>query len=170
MNWLRKKVSGKRNRLKQGDYDLDITYITERILAMSFPAQGFESCYRNSMSDVANYLEEKHRRHHRIYNLSNRKYNPERFRGSYRFYEWEDHHSPPIEMLFEICKDMYEFMEENKKNVVVVHCNAGKGRTGTSIACLLIYSGFCRDAEEATKYYGRKRFKHGLGITQPSQL
>lgn len=60
MNWLRKKVSGKRNRLKQGEYDLDITYITERILAMSFPATGFESCYRNSMSDVSRYLDERH--------------------------------------------------------------------------------------------------------------
>lgn len=71
-------------------------------------------------------------------------------------------------MLFDICLDMFEYLKANKKNVVVVHCNAGKGRTGTSIACLLIYSGFCKDAIEATKYYGRKRFKHGLGITQPS--
>jgi phosphatidylinositol-3,4,5-trisphosphate 3-phosphatase/dual-specificity protein phosphatase PTEN len=45
MNWIRKKVSGKRNRLKEGEYDLDITYITDRIMAMSYPATGFESMY-----------------------------------------------------------------------------------------------------------------------------
>lgn len=61
-------------------------------------------------------------------------------------------------------------MKEDSKRVVVVHCNAGKGWTGTSIACFLIYSGFCKNAVDATKYYGRKRFKHGLGITQPCQL
>jgi len=165
LNWIRKKVSGKRNRLKQGEWDLDITYITERILAMSYPASGFESVYRNKIADVARFLDEKHPNSHRVYNLSNRPYNSNRFSGSYRFYEWEDHHSPPMEMLFEICKDMYEYILENDRNVVVVHCNAGKGRTGTSIACLLLWSGFCRNAVEATKYYGRKRFKHGLGIT-----
>jgi phosphatidylinositol-3,4,5-trisphosphate 3-phosphatase and dual-specificity protein phosphatase PTEN len=42
MNWLRCKVSGKRNRFKSDNYNLDITYITDRVLAMSFPASGIE--------------------------------------------------------------------------------------------------------------------------------
>ena len=53
MNWLRKIVSGKRNRFTDENYDLDVTYITPRILAMSFPASGFETMYRNSISDVS---------------------------------------------------------------------------------------------------------------------
>ena len=52
MNWLRKIVSGKRNRYQDDQYNLDITYITERVLAMSFPAQGFESLYRNNIDNV----------------------------------------------------------------------------------------------------------------------
>lgn len=42
MNFLRKIVSGKRNRLKESNYDLDITFITKRVAGMSFPASGFE--------------------------------------------------------------------------------------------------------------------------------
>ena len=64
MNWIRKKVSGKRNRLIQGDFNLDITYITERVLAMSFPATGFAVMYRNKQSDVIRYLEETHGGHY----------------------------------------------------------------------------------------------------------
>jgi len=45
MNWIRKKVSGKRRRFIENGYDLDITYITNRILAMSFPATGFAVMY-----------------------------------------------------------------------------------------------------------------------------
>jgi phosphatidylinositol-3,4,5-trisphosphate 3-phosphatase/dual-specificity protein phosphatase PTEN len=78
MNWLRKKVSGKRNRFKDCNYDLDITYITGRILAMSFPASGMEICYRNKISKVANFLDERHEGHYKIFNLSNRTYNEEK--------------------------------------------------------------------------------------------
>ena len=53
MDWLRKIVSGKRNRFHDDNYDLDITYITPRVLGMSFPAQGIESFYRNSIEDVS---------------------------------------------------------------------------------------------------------------------
>ena len=52
MNWLRKIVSGKRRRFQDDNYNLDITYITGRVLAMSFPAQGIESFYRNSIENV----------------------------------------------------------------------------------------------------------------------
>ena len=55
MDWLRKIVSGKRNRFKNDTYNLDITYITNRVIAMSFPATGMEQMYRNSISDVRSF-------------------------------------------------------------------------------------------------------------------
>lgn len=56
MDWIRTKVSGKRNRTKEEGYNLDLTYITENIIAMSFPASGMESMYRNKIKNVASFL------------------------------------------------------------------------------------------------------------------
>ena len=52
MNWIREIVSGKKQRFKQQGYNLDLTYVTPRIIAMSFPAAGFESTYRNNIDEV----------------------------------------------------------------------------------------------------------------------
>lgn len=49
-----------------------------------------------------------------------------------------------------------------------MNCNAGKGRTGTSIASFFIFSGLSENAADAITYYGHKRFDHGRGVTQPS--
>lgn len=65
---VRNKVSGDKTRYTNGNYDLDLTYITDRIignkstkrneiktfffLAMSFPADGMESTYRNSINGL----------------------------------------------------------------------------------------------------------------------
>jgi phosphatidylinositol-3,4,5-trisphosphate 3-phosphatase and dual-specificity protein phosphatase PTEN len=49
----------------------------------------------------------------------------------------------------------------------VIHCNAGKGRTGTAISVLLLYSGFVDNIDDANKFYGLQRFSSGIGVTQP---
>jgi len=48
--------------------------------------------------------------------------------------------------------------------VIVVHCLAGKGRTGTIICCYLMYCGRIKTPEEAMEYYAKKRsnFKHKI--------
>ena len=56
MNYLRKLVSGKRRRFQDTTWDLDITYITPRVIAMSFPASSkVESTYRNPIASVTHF-------------------------------------------------------------------------------------------------------------------
>jgi len=52
MDSLRSIVSGQRKRYIDNNFNLDLSYISERIIAMSFPSSGFESCYRNKIEVV----------------------------------------------------------------------------------------------------------------------
>lgn len=83
--------------------------------------------------------------------------------------DWEDHHSPALLDLFNSVDHMYKQVLADFERVLVVHCNAGKGRTGTTIACFLIYSGLCQNFMQALTFYGHQRFENGRGVTQPSQ-
>ena len=53
MEAIRKLVSVKRHRFTADNYSLDLSYITPNIIAMSYPSQGFESLYRNSIQTVS---------------------------------------------------------------------------------------------------------------------
>ncbi len=46
-----------------------ISYITNRVIAMGFPATGCESLYRNSLSEVKRYFEKYHNNKIKVYNL-----------------------------------------------------------------------------------------------------
>ena len=154
-------------RLQDGEFDLDLTYVTPRILAMSFPASKFiQKFYRNNIDTVAAYLNQQHgETKYFIFNMSGIEYDGEPFNNQVITGKWEDHHSPTLKLLFEMCQMMYNFLNQDKDNVVVVHCNAGKGRTGTLICCYLLFCGFADKAQNAITYYAWKRFHHGRGVT-----
>jgi hypothetical protein len=56
MNIIRKIVARDKNRYKDDEIELDISYITPWVLAMSFPATGIESMYRNNIKTVSIFL------------------------------------------------------------------------------------------------------------------
>lgn len=100
--FIREKVSGKRNRLKTKEFDLDLSYISDRIIAMSFPAsKAIQQCYRNDIAQVSRFLDAKHPgKKYWIYNLSNKKIEEHHFSNQVNSYDWEDHHSPSLLVLF----------------------------------------------------------------------
>jgi hypothetical protein len=52
MDSIRRLVSGNRRRFEENKVNLDLTYITPNIIAMSYPSSGFESMYRNPIERV----------------------------------------------------------------------------------------------------------------------
>lgn len=70
---VRKLVAGPKRKTFYEGNELDLTYITDRVIAMAFPASGLiEQTYRNSITDVANYLNSRHHQNYLIINVSSR--------------------------------------------------------------------------------------------------
>lgn len=42
---------------------------------------------------------------------------------------------------------MYYFLKSNPEGVVAIHCNHGKGRTGTTIIAYMLLVGYMRDVQ-----------------------
>lgn len=54
---------------------------------------------------------------------------------------------------------------EDRRNVIVVHCNSGKGRTGTAIATILLFMGYFDNVDDCLRFYGHQRFTCGKGVS-----
>jgi phosphatidylinositol-3,4,5-trisphosphate 3-phosphatase/dual-specificity protein phosphatase PTEN len=80
-------------------------------------------------------------------------------------YTFKDHRAPQLSTVVDFCEDAYEYLSRDPENVVIVHCKAGKGRTGVMIASLLVRIGTAK----AIKIYGDQRTLDGRGVTIPSQ-
>lgn len=54
-------------------------------------------------------------------------------------FPFDDHNCPPIQLVISFCHSAYSWLKEDIENVVVVHCKAGKARTGLMISSLLLF-------------------------------
>lgn len=223
---IKRAVSGKRSRYKRDGFDLDLTYVTKRIIgedfiylfiigyiylhvlilfckyyaagnrvflrkkAMGLPSDGVESLYRNKGSDgeiiyffsycgftteltffalrrsVARMLNAKHPGRYMIFNLSERSYPYAPFHHMVQELGFADHHNPPLLLLFTLTNSISNWLKSDDKNVAVVHCLAGKGRTGLVISCYLMLCGLFADPAEALAYFRSQRLE---GVSSPSQ-
>ena len=103
---MRTLVSKDNRRFQLDGLDLNLSYITPRIIAMGFPAVGLEAAYRNSMEQVQLFFSRCHRNNsYRVYNTcSERSYDAEALGGPshpdcLRHFPFDDHNPPCFDAL-----------------------------------------------------------------------
>ena len=164
-------VSKKKHRFKFNGFDLDLSYVHGgKIIAMGWPSIGAEGLYRNHIDEVARFFDEHHPNQFKIYNLcAERHYDSSPFGAAEVVrYPFPDHNPPPLSLFLPFCKDIEAYLARNDGNVAVIHCKAGKGRTGTVISAYTAMADGC-SADEAMNRFGAERASDGEGVTIRSQ-
>ena len=171
-NFFKRKVSKKKRRIQTDDFDLDMSYITERVIGMGFPATGWQSVYRNSLKDLKSYLDKYHGEY-KIYNLcieKDRIYPKDLWEGKkVGLFPFNDHSPCPIKLILDFVIDLCIYLTANPKGVAAIHCKAGKGRTGVMIVSYLIFTELFQTSEEALIHYANQRTQDNKGVTIASQ-
>ena len=182
--WARQFVSQKKKRWVNAEenIDLDLSYITDRIIAMGFPSEGAAGLYRNPMPMVLKFMKLQHGLDNvKVYNLcSERAYATGAFPHALRV-PFDDHNPCAFEQLAPFCDDLDRWLGGHPKRVAAIHCKAGKGRTGlvcaAYLARLALRPSAGVDAPDgvvgattALARFAASRTEDGKGVTIPSQI
>ncbi|KAK0459561.1 uncharacterized protein EV420DRAFT_1269032 [Desarmillaria tabescens] len=143
-DYIRRFVSGDKARFKDKhlDLDLDLVYVTEQIIIMGYPASGMEGLYRNRKEDAKKFLDHRHGKDYWVFNfcpVKENSYPRSYFEGRVSRYPFPDHHAPPLALMPLVAREMRAWLSGSPHRVAVLHCKAGKGRSGT-MACAYLLS------------------------------
>ncbi|KAH8164838.1 hypothetical protein CIB48_g3423 [Xylaria polymorpha] len=197
---LRQIVAGPRARHPEAGLDLCYVtdnIIATSGPSQTYP----QRAYRNPLDRLVKFLDSQHGEDWAIWEFraEGTGYPDGLVYNRIRHYPWPDHHPPPFRLVPMILASMRNWLSgndldadvsdvaqhksklttqvldalKNKKNerVVVVHCKAGKGRSGT-MACsyLIAECGWTSDKAIARFTERRMRPNFGPGVSIPSQL
>jgi len=179
LDYFRTVVSGKKKRFIQDGFNLDLSYITPRLLAMGYPADSIHKAFRNDINHVYSFFEKYHQGHWKVLNVAKEiSYSQLKLDGNVIIRGFEDHSPPPFLLLLDIIKVIDHWLSLDALNVIAIHCKAGKGRTGTIIVSYLIHDLLKTDPEQfyssnsvlcdMISFFNDMR-SHGACITVPSQ-
>ncbi|XP_034533597.1 tensin isoform X1 [Notolabrus celidotus] len=152
-------------------YEVDLVYITERIISVCFPGSAEERSYVANLKEVATMLRSKHGEHYLILNLSEWGNDLTKLNPKVLEFGWPDHHAPALDKICSMCKAIDTWLNGDPRNVVVLHNKGNRGRTGVVVAAYMHYSNISASADQALDRFAMRRFYEdkALPVGQPSQ-
>ncbi|XP_057700886.1 tensin-2-like isoform X2 [Corythoichthys intestinalis] len=152
-------------------YDIDLTYITERIISVFFMPELEELRYHKELQEMATMLKSKHQDKFLLLNLSEKRHDITRLIPKVQDFGWPDLHAPPLDRICTVCKAMETWLNADPNNVAVLHCKGNKGKTGVIVAAYMHYSKISAGADQALTTLAMRKFCEDKvsSSLQPSQ-
>lgn len=155
--------------------DAEVVYITDRILTMSHPAMqstvDTDITPARKLAAIGQLLHKRHDGRYMVWNLSEVEYDISILEDQVLLFSFPGSPSPPLGLLLKLLISMESWLKADERNVAVVHCLTGKGRTSTVVAALLCWMGEAnfRDVRSALDYIGKCKRCSPDELTIPSQ-
>uniref|UniRef100_A0ACB8G1T9 Uncharacterized protein n=1 Tax=Sphaerodactylus townsendi TaxID=933632 RepID=A0ACB8G1T9_9SAUR len=151
--------------------ELDLVYVTERIIAVNFASSSEEQTFCSNLKEVAQMLKSKHGDSYLLLNLSEKRHDISKLHSKVLDFGWPDLHTPALEKICSVCKAMDTWLNADPHNVVVLHNKGNRGRMGVVIAAYMHYSNISASADQALDRFAMKRFYEDkvIPVGQPSQ-
>ncbi|KPL93605.1 cyclin-G-associated kinase-like protein [Sarcoptes scabiei] len=154
--------------------DLDLKFLTSRLIVMSYPAEGLESAYRNHIDDVKAVLESRNC-NYSVVNVSGRSYDSSKFGRKIKIFDggtfWKDTKKVcPIKIIVLICDHIFKWMKQNQHNLIVIHCMDGLNNSAMLTISFFLLIGLFHLHEKALEFFERKRGNLDLSKSQHRYL
>ncbi|XP_044055655.1 putative tyrosine-protein phosphatase auxilin isoform X7 [Siniperca chuatsi] len=142
--------------------ELDIAYITSRIIVMTYPAESVQIGYQNHVEDIRSFLDSRHADHYTVFNLSQRNYRGAKFSNRVSECNWPSRQAPSLHNLFAVCKNMHNWLKQNPKNVCVITCSDGPSPSGVLVCAMFCFCHLFNNPVPAMQLLSAKRPGFGL--------
>ncbi|XP_037104947.1 putative tyrosine-protein phosphatase auxilin isoform X3 [Syngnathus acus] len=142
--------------------ELDIAYITSRIIVMTYPAESVQIGYQNHVEDIRSFLDTRHADHYTVFNLSQRNYRGAKFSNRVSECNWPALQAPSLHNLFAVCKNMHNWLKQNPKNVCVITCSDGRAPSGVLVCAMFCFCHLFNNPVPAMQLLSAKRPGSGL--------
>ncbi|XP_078737867.1 tensin-2-like isoform X2 [Lampetra fluviatilis] len=151
--------------------ELDLTYVTERIISACFPAAQRDHDYGAALERTLGMLRHKHGDTCLILNLSEQSHDLSKMTRHVVSVSWPEAHAPPLEAVCRLCKSADAWLGAAPAHVLVLLCRGGRGKPGAVVAAYMHYSGACASAEQALDTFAMRKFYEdkALPVSHPSQ-
>ncbi|XP_062311625.1 tensin-3 isoform X1 [Osmerus eperlanus] len=152
-------------------YGIDLTYITERIIAVSFPQDSPEETYIQDLRDITVMLKSKHGHNYMVINLSEKNEHLTQMNPKVLNPGWPLLLAPSLDQMCSVCSTMETWLQTNPQHVLVLHCRGGRDRIGVVVASYVHFTNISASGELGLDHFAMRRFynnKVSLFMT-PSQ-
>ncbi|XP_076324777.1 tensin-3-like isoform X3 [Tachypleus tridentatus] len=139
-----------RRQEKLPRFIMDITYITERIIVLTFPESGTDATYRSNLKEAA-------RDKYKVFNLSEKRSELKKLHSKVEDCGWPSDLAPTLEKLCSICDLLDNWLKTDPQHTAVLHVKGDSGRVGVVIAGFMLYSDIYASAQKSLDRFAMRR-------------
>ena len=166
---VRSRLSKNTERYQNHGFDLDLTYITSRLICMAAPSTRMTAgsvkegnlVFLNDAFQVAKFFASRHYNNFRVFNFCAEElgsYATQRLFDQVTRVPVPQKRAPALLDLLIFCENAVHYLLLDELNVILLHCDAGRDRSGVFAGSFLLYSGHCTSSREAISLFTNARF------------